>query len=128
MNLARRALEALALVRAPRPQRLAGGGVSSDDGAPLAGSEVEDAVDHDRRRLGGDRLRRRAEVVELPGPGDLQVVHVLARDLVERRVARAALVGRVGAPLAVRAAFLSAGGDGTDNQAEHELADDVSTQ
>ena len=36
MHLARRRIEARALVGPPRPQRLAGAGIRGDDGAPLA--------------------------------------------------------------------------------------------
>ena len=102
MNLARRSLEAGAFVRPPRPQRFAGGGVGGDDGTPLPGGEIEHAVHHDRRRLGRHRLGGRAEVVELPRPRDLQVLDVVASDLIEWRVPGAPLVVAVAAPFSRR--------------------------
>ena len=98
VHLARRLIEARALVRPPGPQRLAGAGIGRHDVAARTGGEVQHAVHHDRRRLGVERLGRRAEVVEPPGPGDLQVLDVVAGDLIERRVARAAFDGAVGPP------------------------------
>ena len=72
------------------------------------GREVEDAVHHQRRGLGRHRLGRRAEVVELPGPGDLEVLDVVLVDLIEGGIAGAAFVGGVRAPLPDCAAVLAA--------------------
>ena len=105
VHLARRSIESRAFVRPPGPQRLAGAGVGRHDVSARTGGEVEHAVHHDRRRLGVERLGGGAEVVEPPGPGDLQVLHVVAGDLIERRVARAAFHGAVGPPLAGLLAF-----------------------
>ncbi len=98
MNLARRTLEARAFVRPPRPQRFTVGGVGGDDGTPLSGREIQHPVHHDRGRLRRHGLGGRAEVVEFPRPRDLQVLDVVARDLVEWRVPGASFVVSVGAP------------------------------
>src|SRR5687767_6036960 len=98
MNLARRTLEAGAFVRPPHPQRFAVGGVGGDDGTPLPGREIQHPVHHDRRRLGRHGLGGRAEVVEFPRPRDLQVLDVVASDLIEWRVPGASLVVAVAAP------------------------------
>ena len=125
MHLAWGGIEARTLFGPPRPERLAGARIGRDHGAPLAGGEVQLAANHERRRLRRRRLRRRSVVVELPGPGDLEGLHVVARDLVERGIARAGLFGAVGAPLAVLGPGLSAPGKrpghGRDEQRqEHE--------
>ena len=102
----RRGLAALAFVLAVHPQHLAGRGVERHDGAARAGGRVEDAVDHQRRGLEVE-LRPRTERVGLEAPGHLQLVEVVAVDLVERPVAAAGEIAAVGRPFAVSLARLS---------------------
>ena len=110
MDLARRRIEARALIGPPRPQRLARPRIGRNDRTSLTSREVQLAAHHERRRLRRRRLRRRSVVVELPGPGDLEVLHVVACDLVDRGIARARLFGAVGAPLAILGPRLSTAG------------------
>ena len=78
-----------------------GPGVGGHDRPPLPCGEIEHAIHHQRRRFGGHGFGWRAEIVELPGPRDLQVLHRVLVDLIERRIPRAPLLGRIRAPLAV---------------------------
>src|SRR5688500_18839440 len=99
MHLARRGIETRTFVGPIRPQGFAGRGVCRDNVSPGTGSEIEHAVDHQRRRLGGDRFSSCSVVVETPRPGDLQVLYVVPVDLIQRRIASSAVVAAVGAPL-----------------------------
>ena len=96
-----RDLAALTFVEPMNPQELAVTGVERDDGAARARRRVDDAVDHQRRRLKIE-LAIRAETVGLEAPRDLEPIEVARIDLVERRVTRVAEIAAVGAPLAVR--------------------------
>src|SRR4051812_9323015 len=87
MNLARRFVEAFTLIRTVYPQCFARARIGGDDIAPLVHGEVEDAVDHDRRRLAAG-LRIRQQAVGLPDPGDFQILDIVAIDLIEWRVMR----------------------------------------
>jgi hypothetical protein len=86
-QLARRNLAALPFVETMNPEQLAVAGIERDDGATRARRGVDDAVDHQRRRLKIE-LAIRAEAVGLETPGDLETVEVAGIDLIERRVAR----------------------------------------
>ena len=108
-ELPRRRLAALAFVLAVHPHHLAGDGVERDDGAARAGGGVDDAVDHQRRRLEVE-LGARAERVGLEAPRDLELVEVVFGDLVERRVPCAGQVAAVGRPLGALRLGLSAQG------------------
>ncbi len=79
-DLARRLIEARAFIGPPRPQRFTGARIDGNHVAPRADREVEDAVGHDRRRLAGAA----AEVVELPAPRHLEILDVVAIDLIVR--------------------------------------------
>ena len=109
----RGAIAALAFVEAVHPERLAGGRVDGDDVAPRAGGEVQHAADHQRRDF-PVVVGRRAEVVRLPPPDDLELLDVLRVDLVERRVLGVARIAAVVAPFALRRALLrvEAAGEG----------------
>ena len=98
-QLPRRRLAALAFVLAVHPQHLAGAGVERDDRAARAGGRVDDAVDHQRRRLEVE-LGTRAERVGLEPPRDFELVEVVFVDLIERRIAGAGEIAAVGGPLA----------------------------
>ena len=87
------------IVTAIGPQRLAGGGVGRDHGAPGAGGEEQLAARHQRSHFPG-RLRRGAHVLGLPAPDHLQILDVVRVDLIERRIPGAAGVASVHAPLA----------------------------
>ena len=93
-ELARRDLAALAFVEPMHPEQLAVAGVERDDGAARARRRVDDAVDHQRRRL-KVVFAVRAEIVGLEAPRDLEPAEVARVDLVERRVARVAEVAAV---------------------------------
>ncbi len=120
VHLARRLVEARALVGTPRPQRFTGCGTRRHHRAPRAGREVQDAVHHQRRGLGGHGFAGRpAVVVELPGPRHLQVLDVVAIDQVQRGIGRAAFLRPVGAPLVAGRAALSAPGH-RPRQGQHQ--------
>ena len=121
-DLSRRLIEARAFVGPPRPQRFARAGVDGDDVPALAHREVQDAVRHDRRRL----AVAAAEVVELPAPGDLQVLGVVARDQLVRRVAGAAAVAGIRPPLAVLRTLLGDSRDDRQRQRRHDGEDQIS--
>ena len=70
-----------------------------------AGRREDPAVDHQRRRL-EVVFRPRAQAVGLEPPRDLEVVEVVAVDLVERRVAGVAEIAAIGRPFAVARAGL----------------------
>jgi hypothetical protein len=67
------------------PQHLAGAGVEATTARPCAGGRVDDAVDHQRCPLKVE-LGTRAERVGLEPPRDLELVEVLLRDLIQRRI------------------------------------------
>ena len=104
-ELPRRDLAALAFVEPMDPEQLAVAGVERDDGAARARRRVDDAVDHQRRRLKIE-LAIRPEAIGLEAPRDLEAIEVARVDLVERRVARVAEIAAVGRPLAARRAAL----------------------
>ena len=106
----RRDVPALALVEAVHPQRLAGGPVDRHHVTPPAGGRVEHAVHRQGGRLVVE-VEALAEVVRPPAPRDLEVGDVVAVDLVERGVLRAADVAPVVAPLTVLRPLLRRGGD-----------------
>ena len=95
-----RRLAALAFVQTVHPQHFARRGVERDYRASRAGRRVEDAVHHQRRGLEIE-LGTRPERVGLEAPGDLQVVEVVAVDLIERPVAAAREVATICRPLAI---------------------------
>ena len=103
----------LVLERIVGPQNLAAGGV--ERGRGQAGRDQHPSVAHHRRVLehegrndalvaGGDPV-----VDRLPAPGDLELMHVVAVDLVERRVLAAPAVSGVVVPLAGGLCFCGAG-------------------
>src|SRR4029453_245829 len=101
-DLARRLIESCALVGSPGPECFAGTRVDGNHIAALADGEGEDAVGHDRRRLAGAA----AKIVEPPAPRHLQVLDVVASNLIEGRVAGASHAARVCPPLAVPGSVL----------------------
>ena len=105
-DAARRPIAARPFVEPVAPQRFPGGGVDGDDVGTESRGRVEHAADHQRRGL-HVVLRPRAEVLRFPPPRDPQVLHVVAVDLIERRVLAAAEVGAPVRPLAVGDAGLA---------------------
>ena len=97
---ARRLLPALSLVEPMHPEQLARHGVECRHRAPPARRRVHHAVHHERRALEVE-LGPRTETVGLEGPGQFEIVEVLRRDLIERRVAGTGQVAAVGRPLLV---------------------------
>ena len=95
----------LPLVEPVDPPQLAGGRVQRHDVAAAAGGGIEHAVDHQRRGLVVE-VGKRPEVGGAEAPLRLEVVEVVAVDLVERRVPRAAQVAAVRPPLAPGGAVL----------------------
>src|SRR5262249_42059702 len=91
MNFARGLIEAFTLVRPVNPQRLPSTGIGGDHISSLVHGEIEDTIDHDRRRLAA-RLRVRQKAVGLPDPCDFEVFNIVAVDLVERRVMRTSIL------------------------------------
>ena len=110
-----------AFVQAVHPEKLARRRVDRDCVPPAARCCVQDAVNHQRGRLVVE-VRRGAEVLRPEAPRHLQIVEVRSVDLIERRIARAAEVAAVGAPLALRRAVLR-GGE-RRRQDEREPGDD----
>ena len=55
-----------------------------DDKAALTGSEVKNAVHHNGSCFARPGFCRGSEVVEFPGPRDLQIPGIVAVDLIER--------------------------------------------
>ncbi len=85
-----------------RPALGARSRVERDDLAE-GGAEVDRAVEEDGRGLEGQLLRRPAVLAEFAGPvgpGRLEAADVVAVDLVERGIARAAGIAAVGVPAA----------------------------
>ena len=97
---ARGHLGPLAFVESVHPEQLARPRVRRDRGAAQSGRGVDHAAHHQRRRL-EVVLGLRTEVGGPEPPRHLQVVEVLGRDLVERRVARVRDVAAVAPPLSV---------------------------
>ena len=92
-------------LRVVRPDELAGARVERRD-LSERGAQVDHAVDHQRHRLertGSDVLPFAGDLGldGPPAPGDLQVVEVLRRDLIQRRVLRVGGVVSEVAPLGV---------------------------
>ena len=97
----RRTVAARAFVLAVHPQQFPGGGVERHDRTPRARGGIQDAADHQRRRLEIE-FRTRPERIGLEAPGDFELAEVGRGDLIERGVARAGEVAAVGAPFAGR--------------------------
>ena len=95
------AVEARRVRLAVRPDRLARRRLQRDDIPPLPRHGVEEPVHVDGRRA-GDPEGEGPEVVAPPDPGDLEVLEVLRRDLVEPGVARVPRVPSDVSPLAGR--------------------------
>ena len=105
------------------PDRFSRGGIDRGD-LTVARGDVEHAVDHERRDLelalapSPSRTLVHVVIDRGPLPCDLQVADVVAIDLIERRVARRALVPGVMAPLALLRAFLRLSGAGGRERGE----------
>src|SRR6185295_9343831 len=95
---------AMVLGGPPGPQRIAGAAIGRNDRMARAERKIQHAIHLDRSDFGG----RIPEVVELPAPGRLEILEVFAVDLIKRRIARAAGLRRIGAPLPILRAALSA--------------------
>ena len=96
----RRSGPAFAFIETMHPQQLARTCGHGDHRATRPGGRVQDAVDHQRRRL-KVVFGVRPEVRRLDPPGHLEVVEVIGRDLVERRIAGVRDVSAVARPLPV---------------------------
>ena len=100
IDAARRPVASHPFVQPVAPQCFAGGCVDRDDVGTESRGRIEHAADHQRRGL-HVVLRPRPEVLGFPPPGDPQVLHVVAVDLVEGGIFGAAEVGAPVRPLAV---------------------------
>jgi hypothetical protein len=98
--LSRGGLPARIVPHPPHPQRLARGRVDRHHGASLTGDGVE-LVAHLERRGPVDEIGLGAVVGRFPAPCDLELPDVARVDLIQRRIAAAALVPAPVAPLAV---------------------------
>ncbi len=94
-----------AFVEPVDPQQLAVGGIERDDRAARAGRGVDDAVDHQRRRLEIE-LAIGPEAIGLEAPRHFEPAEVAGVDLLERRVARVAEIAAVRPPFAAGGAAL----------------------
>ncbi len=99
-------IAAVAFIEAIHPQRFARGAIHGHGVAAHSGGEIENAI-HSERRHFIIRIRARAEILRLPGPGHLQLADVVAIDLIERRILGALRVAAIIAPLAIRRSGLS---------------------
>src|SRR5579871_2481710 len=79
------------------PQRLAARSVNCDHIASGTRRDVEDAIDHEGRSFVIE-IRVISKILGLPLPGDLEVLDVIAVDLIERRILSALRVATVIAP------------------------------
>src|SRR5579864_6130074 len=86
-----------AVVRIEGPSKLAGCGIECDD-AQLGRGGVQNAVDHDRIAL---HLRGVELVTGVEGPGDAEILHVAAIDLVQIGIANAFRAAAVDFPITV---------------------------
>src|SRR5689334_2177297 len=107
-ELARRGLAAGAFELLVHPEEFARRGIERDHGATRAGGHVDDAVDHQRRRL-VVVLGPSAQLIGLEAPRDFELVEVVLGDLIERRVPRVPKIAAVGGPFAILRAVLSGG-------------------
>ena len=108
VNLARGLFESLPFIRTVDPERFASARVGRDNETPLVHGEIQDTIDHQWRGLAAG-LRVGQQAVGFPYPCDFQVIDVVRPDLVERRVAGAALIAAVCGPFAIGGALLRHG-------------------
>ena len=106
---------AVPFVHAVGPQGLAGTCVDGHDRATVSRRGVQDVAGHEWRGA-VVVLWARTVVGGRPAPRDLQGVHVVAVDLIERRVAGAAGVAPVEAPLPVGCSLLAGGAQGREEK------------
>ena len=100
-KLARGVECALPLVLAVHPEQFASRSVDRHAIAARPGSQEEPSLDQQRRRFELIFLAR-AQYIGLEAPRDLEVAEILGIDLIERRIARIGLVGRIMAPFGIR--------------------------
>src|SRR6185295_3330927 len=98
MDLAWSSVESLTLIRPVNPQGLTSSRICSNGKAALVHREVKNAVDHDGSRLAAG-LRIRDKAVGFPDPCDLQILDVVAVNLIQRRIESSPVFGAIGAPL-----------------------------
>ncbi|PYS16944.1 MAG: hypothetical protein DMG15_00780 [Acidobacteria bacterium] len=94
-----------AFIDSPRPQRFASARIRRDDRAAVSDREIQDTVDHDRSGF-GFVLGSRAEIVGSPDPCNLEVLHVVPINGVDRRISGAAGVAAVNTPFPILRALL----------------------
>ena len=118
------------LERAVDPRRLARRRV--DGGRlPQVGAHEQTVADHQRRgEQRGIELQVRVLVDQVvvdrpPTPGDVEILHVVGADLIQRRVLRAARLPGVAAPFAARRALLR---DRGRRPPQHERAKDADSR
>src|SRR5262249_52001236 len=87
------------------PQQFAAGRIERNDGTTRPGSQINDAVHHQRSCF-KIRFRTWAETLRLESPGDLQLIEIGGGDLIEWRVMGVAEIATVGSPFSVSCAGL----------------------
>src|SRR5438093_834949 len=95
---------AFAFIHAIHPQSIAGPCIRSHYGTVISGSEIENSIDVEWSRLALELSR--AEIVGLPRPGDFEVLHIVAVDLIQGGIARASQLAPVRPPLSILRAVL----------------------
>ncbi len=80
---------------------------------------IEQRVGRDQRIAGARRVHQ-VRIDRLPVPHELEVVKVVARDLVERGVLCAPAVAGIASPLPVLSAILRLGRDHDEHRRQHE--------
>ena len=106
------------------PQQLASGRIERDGGAARSGGGVDHAVDHQRRafQLVFGAI---ADAVGLETPRHFELVEVGSVDLIERPVAGAGEIRRVGRPLGVLGMPLCGGSAGGNDEGRGQRKIDV---
>ena len=118
-HTANRVAGPLSLIDAVEPQQLAGRPVQGHHIPAAPRGRVEDAIDHERRGLIVE-VRERPKVHGTESPRHLEIVEVVAVNLVERRVSRAAKISAIGLPLTVGRARLGRRNRGAARQRQHD--------
>src|SRR5438093_7366601 len=102
-----------AFIHPIHPERIARPCIRSDHSAVIARGEIENAVDVEWSRLA--LKLSPAEIIRLPRPGDFEVLHIVAVDLIQRRIARTAQFASVRSPLSILRAVLRQRWQGPDH-------------
>src|SRR5438094_789647 len=92
-------------------------------GATITCREVQNTIHEERRRFAPEFTS--AEIVGLPGPCDFQVLHIVAVDLIQRRIAGAAQFTTIGAPLSILCAVLSQRWEAANHKQDQQPNKDI---